>query len=81
MFETERLLLLEQLVILCDPFVHRFSVLQELVSRFLLGLDQVQLIRELLILVGRLSLDLPDLLLIALSGLLQCVFQSSRSLF
>ena len=81
MFETKRLLLLEQLVILGDSFVHRFSVLQELVSRFLLGLDQVQLIRELLILVGRLSLDLPDLLLIALSGLLEGVFQPSRSLF
>ena len=81
MFETERLLLLQQLVILGDSFVHRFSVLQELVSRFLLGLDQVQLIRELLILVGRLSLDLPDLLLIALSGLLEGVFQPSRSLF
>ena len=81
MFETERLLLLQQLVILCYSFVHRFSVLQELVSRFLLGLDQVQLIRELLILVGRLSLDLPDLLLIALSGLLEGVFQPSCSLF
>ena len=74
LLKTERLLLLEQLIILCNSFVHRFSILQELVSRFFLGLDQVQLVGKRLILVGRLCLYLSDLLLIAFPSLLQGVF-------
>ena len=77
MFKTERFLLLEQLIILGNFFVHRFSILQELVGLLLLGLDQVQFVSELLILIGCLSLDLPDLLLVTLSCLLQGVFEPS----